>query len=168
MTDPRLDGRLLAAVRKLRFGSGVILRHYHLPQSARIALLRDLRRICRRRGHLLFWAGTERQALRFGADGYHARTGTLGQSRLPRSAAAHNSREMLAARRVRAGLILLSPLYATASHPGARVLGPARFRQLAGQNCGAALIALGGMNAARAQMQNRRIVHGWAAISALA
>ena len=40
------------------------------------------------------------------------------------------------------------------------------FRRLALLRGDAAIIALGGMNAARARMQDKRLVHGWAAIDA--
>ncbi|MFC4293378.1 thiamine phosphate synthase [Sphingorhabdus arenilitoris] len=166
MTDPRLGGGLLAAVQRLRTGSGVIVRHYHLPEQQRAALLRDVRRICRRRGHFVFWAGNERQAIRCHADGFHSRSGPAGRSKLPRSAPVHDVTELAQAKRKGAQMILVSPLYATASHPGARPMGMTRFRRIAMHSGRAAIIVLGGMTAARGRMQDKRIVHGWAGISA--
>jgi thiamine-phosphate pyrophosphorylase len=75
---------------------------------------------------------------------------------------AHSLREIAAARRARADAIVLSPVFATRSHPGARTLGPLRLRLLAAR-AGLPVIALGGMNAARA----RRIGCRWAAIDGL-
>jgi thiamine-phosphate pyrophosphorylase len=76
---------------------------------------------------------------------------------------AHSLREIAAGRRARADAIVLSPVFATRSHPGARTLGPLRFRLLAAR-AGLPVIALGGMDAARA----RRLGQApWAAIDGL-
>lgn len=172
MTDLRL-GRglpgdpLLGAVQRLRRGSGVIFRHYELDQDSRLALFKRVQQICARRGHSLFLASDERLARRWRADGFHSRAGSKSASRMQRSAAVHNIRELAEAKRARADYILISPLYATRTHPGAKPLGPAVFRQLAMRRGSARVIALGGMNAPRAAMQDRRLVHGWAAIDSL-
>jgi thiamine-phosphate pyrophosphorylase len=64
---------------------------------------------------------------------------------------------------VRADAVVLSPVFATRSHPGATPLGPLRFRLLA-RRAGLPVIALGGMDARRA----RRIgATRWAAIDGL-
>ncbi len=167
MSDPRFGAGLLRAVQRLPAGSGVIFRHYELNEEARELLFWQMRRICARRGHSLFLAGDERQAQRWRADGFHSRTGKRARSRLKRSAAVHNIRELIAAKHARADYLFISPLYATRSHPGARALGPAAFRQLALRRGQALVIALGGMSAAKAAMQDRRVVHGWAAIDSL-
>jgi thiamine-phosphate pyrophosphorylase len=167
MTDPRLDAGLLAVVQRLPFGSGVILRHYHLEPTKRRALFLCLRRICRRRGHLLFVAGEERIAIRWHADGFHNRTAPRGISRkILRSAPVHNAREIAVARRNNAQILLLSPVYATKSHKGARPLGPCAFNRLAKLGQGRMLIALGGMNASKAAMFNKALAYGWAGIEA--
>jgi thiamine-phosphate pyrophosphorylase len=76
---------------------------------------------------------------------------------------AHSLAEIAMARRARADAIVLSPVFATRSHPGARPLGPLRFRLLAAR-AGVPVIALGGMTAARA----RRVgATHWAAIDGL-
>ena len=49
MTDPRLGDGLLAAVRKLPFGSGIVFRHYEFAADERKALFSKIRRICRKR-----------------------------------------------------------------------------------------------------------------------
>lgn len=79
-------------------------------------------------------------------------------------ATAHSLREIAAAHRAHADAILLSPVFPTRSHPGARALGPPRFRLLAARSR-VPVIALGGMDRARA----RRLQHAhWAAIDGLA
>lgn len=173
MTDPRIGGALLAAVQALRAGSGVIFRHYEYDAAMRRALFRRVRRICARRGHSLFLAGDEPLARRWGAQGCHSRDRPPLRSppscrTLPRSAPVHNLRELARARRARADFVFISPIYATRSHPAARAMGPAVFRRLAMRAGRCRVIALGGMTAAKAAMQNRRVVHGWAGIDAFA
>ena len=77
---------------------------------------------------------------------------------------AHSLRELGAAGRARASAVLLSPVFATRSHPDGRVLGPVRFRLLAGRSA-VPVIALGGMTARRARALG---ASGWAAIDGLA
>jgi thiamine-phosphate pyrophosphorylase len=166
MTDPRLSVGLMAAVQRLPMGSGVIFRHYQLSEEARRSLFKRLQRICARRGHSLFLAGDERRAIQWGADGVHGRTGKRVCGVLSHSAAVHNIRELIEAKRGRADYLFISPVYSTRSHPDARPLGALAFRRLALERGTAKVIALGGMNAARAAMQDRRLVHGWAAIDA--
>ena len=105
------------------------------------------------------------QARRWGADGAYGPADRLAQGRaLLRLVTVHSLAELGAAHRVRADAVLLSPVFATRTHPGAAVLGPVRFQLIAARSC-VPVIALGGMNAGRA----RRIgVRRWAAIDGLA
>ena len=167
MTDPRIDPVLLASARALPFGSAIILRHYDLPEAQRHALFVRLRRIARRRGHLLFVAGTERSARQCGADGFHGRTRV--RSKLRHSAPVHDRRELANTYHRGADIVLISPVHRTDSHPDARPLGPAAFRDLATQAARRAdVIALGGMNRARFHAMRALPIAGWAAIGALA
>jgi thiamine-phosphate pyrophosphorylase len=160
MTDPRMASHLLAAIQKLPAGSGVVFRHYQLDARERQSLFAVVRRICARRGHVLLVAGQSSYA---GADGYH---GAGGGRALIRSMAVHDWRELHAAKRHCADLVFISPVHSTRSHAGQRPLGVAAFMQIARCAAPAKVIALGGMNYARAAMLDARIVHGWAAIDA--
>lgn len=73
---------------------------------------------------------------------------------------AHSLREIR--RATRADAIVLSPVFATRSHPGVAPLGSVRFRLLA-QRAATPVIALGGMTARRAAALGT----GWAAIDGL-
>jgi thiamine-phosphate pyrophosphorylase len=163
MTDPRLGDELLAAIQRLPVGSGVVFRHYQLNERERRRLFRQVRRICRRRAHRLLLADSESKAMRWHADGFH---GPLAGAHLLQSAAVHDIHELAEAKRIKADLIFLSPLYATRSHPGARPLGLSRFGQLARLAHPAKVIALGGMTRDRARSLDTQMVHGWAAIDA--
>lgn len=178
MTDPRLGTGLLRSVQRMPQGSGVIFRHYQLDMVQRRVLFRQVARICKRRGHILLLAGSAKDARRWHADGFHhsAHGKPDGQGQMRRcllmSSAVHNQREIAKARRMKADIMLLSPLYATNSHPGKRPLGLFRFRRLAALCGDAKLIALGGMTRQRAAMLNNglglnnSLVHGWAGINA--
>ena len=171
MTDPRLGAppdyrALYAAVQRLPFGSGVIFRHYELEYSARRTLFKRVQRICKRRGHRVLLAGNERQAVRWRADGCHNPGRTIRRAKLIRSIAVHNNRELNVGISMKAALLLISPVYATGSHPGRRPLGVPAFRRLALRRGKSLVLALGGLTAAKAAMQDARVQHGWAAIDA--
>ncbi|MGB5078886.1 MAG: thiamine phosphate synthase [Sphingorhabdus sp.] len=165
MTDARFGDRLLRAVKALPFGSAVIFRHYALPNSQRRKLFLAVRTACRQRGHKLFLGGDERTALKWRADGFHARSGRR-TSALLRSAPVHNRHELQEALRNGVDLLFISALFATASHPDRRALGRLAFNRLASRKAHAHVIALGGMNRQRASSLDRKHVHGWAAIDA--
>jgi thiamine-phosphate pyrophosphorylase len=126
-----------AAIRRLPPGAAVILRHYGAPD--RPALARRLAALCRRRGVRLLIAGDWRLAAAVGADGVHlpeamARRGPAawgwGGPRRPGffiTAAAHSPAALWRAARAGADAALLSPVFATASHPGAAGIGVTRF-----------------------------------------
>jgi thiamine-phosphate pyrophosphorylase len=164
MTDPRLDDQLLAAIRRLPAGSGVVFRHYHLAPAPRRALFGKVRRVCAQRGHLVLLAGDAALAHRWKADGFHGR-GTFVGTGL-HSAPVHDLREIAAAKRNTAQLLFLSPVRSTRSHAGKRPFGASRFRQLALLCSPAKVIALGGMSHAHSAKWQGKIVHGWAAIDA--
>lgn len=161
VTDARNDQALEKVLARLPQGSGVIFRHYHLNEPERRARFEKLRRAAHRRGHLIVLSGTPTEARKWGADGAYgdAHRLTAGPALL-RLATAHSLREVAAARRARADAILLSPVFATRSHPGSKPLGPIRFRLMAALTS-LPVIALGGMN----QRHARRLKWcKWAAI----
>ncbi|MEQ1551921.1 thiamine phosphate synthase [Sphingorhabdus sp.] len=164
MTDPRLGDELLASIQRLPMGSGVIFRHYQLDATQRRKLFAKVRRVCAKRGHIVFLAGDGATARAWHADGVYGRRRSA--SLHLHSAPVHNAREIAAAKRFRADILFLSPLRATQSHPGNRPLGPVRFKTLAKMCQPAKVIALGGMNRAQAAKWPCSLVHGWAAIDA--
>lgn len=165
ISDARIDDRLEAALERLPRGSGFVFRHYHLPPVERRARFDQLRRRAKRRGHVVVLSGTARQARRWRADGAYGSPPRLARGpALLRLATVHSWTELAAAQRHRADAVLISPVFATASHPGAASLGSRRFRLLA-RATRLPVIALGGMDARRA----RRIgALRWAAIASLA
>lgn len=165
LSDARNDGALEQALHRLPRGSGFIYRHYHLPPEERVARFHSLVRIARSRGHLVVLADSALTAREWGADGIYGAPLSLYPRRadLLRLATAHSLAEIAQARRVGAHAVLLSPAFATQSHPGAPSLGPVRWRLLATQ-AGMPVIALGGMNPRTAQ---RLKWPHWAAIDGL-
>ena len=160
MTDERQGDALFDALARLPKGAGVIFRHHATPRAERRALFERVRRIARRKRLMLILAGTPRDAIGWRADGNHGRSPHRSQIR---TAPTHNRREMIAAERTGADLILLSPVFATRSHPESRTLGRVRFNALA-HGAKRPIVALGGMTAARARSLNGN--YGWAAIDA--
>lgn len=164
MTDPRFGDELPGAVRRLPFGSGVVFRHYELEKADRHLLFDQLARICRRRGIVMLLAGSEKEARRWHADGFHQRSS--GKSMLIHSMAVHNRRELALAKRLRADAVFISPLFATSSHPGERPLGRLAFNRLAKQAGKMKVIALGGISRQSAENLPPNQIYGWAAIDA--
>jgi len=162
VSDARNDAALERALDRLPRGSGLIFRHYHLEAAARRARFDRLLRLARRGGHVVILAGSPRQARAWRADGaYGAPLQLAGGPTMLRLATVHSLREMAqATRAARADAVLLSPVFATRSHPGGATLGPVRFRLLAARARGP-VIALGGMGRlAAARLRWSR----WAAI----
>ncbi|MFM2300370.1 MAG: hypothetical protein RLZZ84_106 [Pseudomonadota bacterium] len=161
LSDARNDAALERALQRLPRGSGLVLRHYHLPPATRAARLASLIRSARARGHVVVLSGTIAQARRIGADGAYGSAAKLARGGPGlRLVTAHSLREIARARR--ADAVLLSPVFATRSHPGGKVLGPLRFRLLAA-HAGVPVIALGGMDRHRAA---RFGMDRWAGIDA--
>jgi thiamine-phosphate pyrophosphorylase len=135
LSDARNDAVLEHALRRLPRGSGFLFRHYHLEEDARRARFASLARIARARGHIVALAANRTEARRWGADLAYGADGQL--------APAHSLREIAGSRRSEA--LMLSPVFPTRSHPGAKTLGSLRFRVLAAR-AKVPVIALGGMN----------------------
>jgi thiamine-phosphate pyrophosphorylase len=159
LSDARNDAALERAIARLPRGSGLVFRHDHLAPAERRARYKTLSRLCRAREIVVIAA---RGARGWRADGAYGAPGTLGHAGL-RLATAHSLRELGAAVRARADAVLLSPVFATRTHPGGKVLGAVRFLALA-RRSPLPVYALGGMTAKRAA---RLPVHGWAAIDGL-
>ena len=151
VTDDRRLPDPLAAADRLPPGSLVILRTR--DDARRWTLALALRRLCRRRRLRLLIAGDFNLALRLGT-GLHLPEAMLGRP-CPRlrlwhrrgrllTAAAHGRNALVAARRLGADAALLAPVFATASHPGQRVLGSLMFRRLL-RTAGLPVYALGGV-----------------------
>lgn len=146
MTDERMGEALWAALDRLPRGSGVVFRHFATTPAERAAIFARLARVAARRRLIVVRAGVTGQTL-------HLHPG-------------HSVREAIAARRRKADVILVSPVYPTRTHPGARALGPLRAATIA-RAAGIPAIALGGMTRARFKRMKSLGFAGWAAIDGL-
>jgi thiamine-phosphate pyrophosphorylase len=165
----RLPDPLPAAARLPKGLAGVVFRHDGAAERA--ALGRRLARLCRSRQLVLVVAGDARLAAGLGA-GVHLRAGRwpgpLRSARLVTSSA-HTVAELRRARRAGAGACFLSPVFATASHPGAAALGVSRWLRLArAAGSGVVVLALGGVDGSSVRRLPRCICAGAGAIGALA
>lgn len=164
LSDERNDAGLEAALRRLPRGSGFVFRHYHLEPAERIARFRTLRRIARAKGHTIMVADSALTAREWEADGIYGAPRTLWpRNRDLRIATAHSLKEIGLANLLGADAIMLSPAFPTRSHPGAKALGPLRFRLLAAHSK-VPVIALGGVTQRHADRLHWR---RWAAIDGL-
>ena len=166
LSDPR------PAIARLGPGDGVLFRHYELPAAARLALARAVARLCRRQGLLLLVAGDARLARAVAADGLHLPEALVRRRRggAAATAAAHDAGAVARAARAGCAAVLVSPVFATASHPAAAGLGVPRFAALASAAARRGLIvyALGGMGPDRLRrLHGLPALAGFAAIGAL-
>ena len=146
MTDERMGEALWPALSALPRGSGVMFRHFATAESLRAQLYTRIARIAQRRGLILVQGAARDQPVAI----------------FP----AHSVREGIAARRAGADAILVSPVYPTRTHPGARAIGPVRAAIIA-RAAGVPALALGGMTAPRFRRLKKLGFVGWAAIDGL-
>jgi len=165
LSDARNDEKLEYALRSAGRRIALVYRHYHLTPAKRRARFEQLTAIARHCGHLVILSGDAAMAQRWRADGWYSPPRKLR----PRSAGligiatAHDLSEIGMANQLGADAIMLSPVFPTRSHPGARTLGPTRFRLLASR-ARSPVIALGGMTRRKA----RRLAWArWAAVDGL-
>lgn len=163
----------VAALDRLRPGDAVLLRDYDAP--GRTALAAILARQCRARRLRFLVAGDAQLARAVGADGIHLPEAMLARAPAIRgthpgfliTAAAHDAGALVAAARAGADAALLSPVFATASHPGAPFLGVVRFAALV-RGAKLPVYALGGIAGATAARLSGTGAVGLAAIGAFA
>ena len=143
LSDERNDAGLEDALAALPRGSGFVFRHYHLGEGGRRERYDALLSIARSHAHTVLLS----RASGWGEDG------TYGAQRLSDGiwlATAHDGGEIARAVHDGADGIFLSPVFPTASHPGAAHLGVHGFHVLA-QQSPVPVIALGGMDYERAR-----------------
>jgi thiamine-phosphate pyrophosphorylase len=174
MTDAVRLPDPMAALARLPRHSAVILRQPDDRERQRLA--RRLAEPCRRLGLRLIIAADAKLAVNVGAGGLHLpesmlRHGGRGWRLLRRpgwliTAAAHSPAALQAAVHAGVDAVLLSPVFPTASHPGATALGPLKFAALVRQSA-IPIYALGGVTAATAPRLAGSGAAGFAAIGGL-
>jgi thiamine-phosphate pyrophosphorylase len=161
LTDDRRQTDIVSVLERLPSGRKigpicVIFRHDRLPLTERFQLATECCDIARRNGHFFLMA---RAPLAI-ADGTH-NLANMEAHFFSRSV--HNLREGLAARNT--DLALVSPVFATRSHPDARPLGIARAAAIA-QRIRPAAFALGGITTHTSRRLEGTAFSGIAAIGA--
>lgn len=141
----------LEVARSLPRGCGVVLRHYEDRDRGKLA--HALAALCRTRGLTFLVAADAALAAEVGADGVHWPEALLARQKLRPAgvvtASAHGLDGLNAAAAHRCDAAILSPVFATASHPDAAPLGVDRFRALV-HAVRLPVLALGGITAANA------------------
>jgi len=162
MTDERMGDRLWEAIGRVPAGTGgIVFRHYSLDPTARFELGKRVADIAGTRKLTLAVAHDPVLAKQLGAQLVH---NPSELSELPFSRSVHDEREARAAREAKAGLVFVSPIFPTRSHPSAPVLGVELATRLA-EMAGCPAIALGGMTFGKF-WELGPAFHGWAGIDA--
>ena len=135
MTDGKRLADPLPVIANLPANSVVILRHYGAPEREELAV--RLMAAARKHGVRVLIAADARLAHKVGADGLHLPEALAARGpgvwrawRRPDwlvTASAHSPGALYRAKRAGADAVLLSPVFATASHPETRPLGILRF-----------------------------------------
>jgi thiamine-phosphate pyrophosphorylase len=165
VTDPVRTPDLLAIVRRLPRGMGVIWRHY--GEEKRLATGRVLARLCRQRGLILLVSADPALAVRIGADGVHWPERLLkgvrpGRALLIETAAAHSRAAIARAARLGVDAAIVSTVFQSRSPSAGAAMGALRFRKLSSDAL-LPVYALGGIDAFNAA-STVRYAAGWAAI----
>ena len=171
MTDSTRTPDPLGFAEGLPPGTALIYRHYLDPDRREIA--HRLVEACRRRRIPVLVAGDPRLAVSVRASGFHlpeemVRNATR-QWRLWRrqnwlvTAAAHSRAAIETAHRAGVDAVLLSPVFATESHPDVTPLGPLRFAALC-RDSPVPIYALGGIRAETARRLKNSPIRGIAGI----
>lgn len=171
MTDDARPFDLIEAVRSLPRGAAVVVRAR--DSKDRSSLAKEIMRAARPRGVLTLIAADARLAIRLRADGVHcpeAEAGRVAAAKraLPKAivtCAAHGREGLVRAARYGADAAILSPMFATRSHPGAAGLTSVRWALLRAGFPGH-VIALGGVDADNAQRALSASANGIAVIGA--
>jgi thiamine-phosphate pyrophosphorylase len=175
LTDASRDIEPSQQIANLNQADALIYRHYELPAYERLALARALRSTCKAKGIRFLVAGDFRLACEVHADGLHLPAWVTKQGRVWRqtvqpgwivTAAAHSQVEVRQAASVGADAVLVSPVFATGSHPGAQTLGVLRLSQLA-RSTKTPIFALGGVASTSVErLRDVPNLEGWATVSA--
>lgn len=168
LSDRRRGPEVLAFAAALPPGAAVILRDYDDPE--RPAMARALADIAAARGLVLMIGADADLARAVGAAGVHLRSGDLAAGAGARhglvvTAACHSAEELERAAAIGADIAFLSPVFPTASHPGAEGLGAEAFRRLAAASA-IPVLALGGVDETNAMRLAGANVAGFGAIGA--
>lgn len=171
MTDDERLADPVAAARALPRGSMVILRTRRAALRERLGT--ELRAVAKARGLKLLIAGDAELAARIGADGVHlpekdAKSAAHWRARRAHwiiTTSTHSLTAIMAARH--ADAVIVAPIFPTASHPGAGILGAMRLRRIA-QHSAVPVYALGGIDANTVRNLEGAKLAGVAAIGALA
>jgi thiamine-phosphate pyrophosphorylase len=150
MTDRGRQPDWRGIIRNLRRGDHVIIRDYDHPNRASLA--QAIIAVCKQHGVSYAIGGDMRLAWRLKA-GVHLTERDLRRGPIclwsgrHHSAAIHQAHDLKKASDMGANLALISPVFATRSHPNARVLGRVKYHHLAQQarRFGLSPVALGGM-----------------------
>ena len=165
LSDARNDELLPRALRALPRGSAFIFRHYHLDPRSRRSRFDELMPLVLEGGHVAILSGSDDEALAWGAMGSYGPPEAVGEApELLRIVTVHDANEIAHANAAGADAAMISPVFATRTHPNVTPLGPERFHALAAL-AEMPVIALGGMTFERA---NELGWSRWAAIDGLA
>jgi thiamine-phosphate pyrophosphorylase len=150
LTDPKRTPDILATVSRFPEGSGVIYRHFGLPE--RFEMAHDLVNLCRSRNSICLIGADPELALSVSAHGVHWPEAKLSEARHYRgaftyqTASAHSRRAIWRAHLAGMDAALVSAVFPSKSLSAGKPMGPSKFRTLA-QNSPLPIYALGGMDA---------------------
>jgi len=176
LTDASRDIDPSEQLARLKSTDALIFRHYEWTRGDRLALARVLRETCKANGTPFLVAGDFHLACEVQADGLHLPSWMTKRGRNWKgqvkpgwivTASAHSEVEVRHAASVGADAALLSPVFATGSHPGTQTLGVVRFAQLAA-SAAMPVYALGGVtSSSEKRLANVPNLTGWATVSAV-
>lgn len=148
-TDPKRTPDPLRIAARLPRGAAVVYRHF--GAADRLAVARELAKLCRARGLVLLIGADPELARAVGADGVHWPERMVGRwpagrrsSQGIETAATHGARGIIRAAQAGMDAVVLAPVFPSRSGSGGQPLGPLRAGLLA-RTAPLPVIALGGV-----------------------
>lgn len=163
LSDQRNDAQLERAIGALPRGSGFVFRHYHLNPQARKRRFEELYTCAKRAGHAVVMAAGPEPRAACPCDGVYGPVSRITDAPGLKIGTVHDHDEVLLANQAKVDAVMISPVFATQTHPGSAFLGVEAFFHLAAM-CTMPAIALGGMNRALAAKHG---IAYWGAIDGL-
>jgi len=156
---------------RLPANSAVIIRHF--SRKKKMALINKNRLLCRKHKVKLLVSDDPHLALSHQLDGVHFSESFARRNRFLRlkpnqiaTGACHSLRALQTAEAANLDAVLLSPVFATNSHPGAQTLGLMQLQRMT-RTTHLATYALGGINQKNAKRLRSSGIIGFAGISGL-
>lgn len=169
-TDRKRFDDIFSVISKLPQNSAIIIREYDLNFKEKLDFARKILKITKLKNIKVFVGKDVKLAKKIKADGIHFSDldKNIKLAKIPKnilvSYSCHNEKSLALARKIKADLVFLSPIFKTESHPNQKPIGTYLLRKFARQN-ELPTYALGGINDKNVKLLKGSLISGIGGIS---